>query len=112
MSVKVLRAGVLTTVQDLGRYGMQRFGVPVSGAMDTYSLQVANRLVGNDGGAGALEMTLAGPQLEFLADHLIALCGGDLSPSIGGKPVPMRRPVMVSRGSKLIFGRCVAGCRA
>ena len=56
MSVEVLRAGVLTTVQDLGRYGMQRFGVPVSGAMDAYSLQVANRLVGNDAGAAVLEI--------------------------------------------------------
>jgi antagonist of KipI len=112
VSVEVLRAGVLTTIQDLGRYGMQRFGVPVSGAMDAYSLQVANRLVGNGDDAGVLEITLAGPQLEFHADHLIAVCGGDLSPTIGGKPVPLRRPVMVSRGSRLVFGECVAGCRA
>jgi antagonist of KipI len=112
MSVEVLRAGVLTTVQDLGRYGMQRFGVPVSGAMDAYSLQVANRLVGNDADAAALEITLAGPQLAFHADHVVAVCGGDLSPTIGGRPVPMRRPVRISRGSQLVFGECVAGCRA
>ncbi len=112
MSVEVLRAGVLTTVQDLGRYGMQRFGVPVSGAMDAYSLQVANRLVGNDAGAAVLEITLAGPLLKFHTDILVAVCGGDLSPMIGGKPMPMRRPVRISRGSQLVFGECVAGCRA
>jgi len=112
MSVEVLRAGVLTTVQDLGRYGMQRFGVPVSGAMDAYSVRVANRLVGNDDDAAVLEITLAGPQLEFHTDHLVAVCGGDLSPTIDGKPVPMRRPVRISRGSQLVFGECVAGCRA
>jgi antagonist of KipI len=112
MSLEVLRAGVQTTVQDLGRYGMQHFGVPVSGAMDPYSLRVANRLVGNDDGAAALEITLAGPMLEFHADALVAVCGGDLSPTIGARPVPMRRPVSVSRGSRLVFGECVAGCRA
>ena len=112
MSIEVLRAGVLTTVQDLGRYGMQHFGVPVSGAMDAYSLRVANRLVGNDDGAAALEITLAGPLLEFHTDTLVAMCGGDLSPTIGGKPVPMRRPVGISGGSQLAFGECVTGCRA
>ena len=112
MSVEVLRAGVLTTVQDLGRYGMQHAGVPVSGAMDAYSLRVANRLVGNDDAAAALEITLAGPLLAFHADTLVALCGGDLSPTIGGKRVPMRRPVSISRGRQLDFGECAAGCRA
>lgn len=112
MSVEVLRAGVLTTVQDLGRYGMQRFGVPVSGAMDAYSLQVANKLVGNDDDAAVLEITLAGPLLEFHTDNLVAVCGGDLSPTIGGKQVPMRRPIRISSGSRLAFGECVAGCRA
>jgi antagonist of KipI len=110
--LEVLRAGVLTTVQDLGRYGMQHFGVPVSGAMDAYSLRVANLLVGNDDGAAALEITLAGPLLEFHADTLVAVCGGDLSPTIGGKPVPMRRPVCVAKGAQLAFGECLSGCRA
>ncbi len=112
MTIEVLRAGVLTTVQDRGRYGMQRFGVPVSGAMDTYSLQVANRLVGNDDGAAGLEITLTGPQLAFRDNALVAVCGGDLSATIGGKPLPMRRPVCISKGSRITFGECVAGCRA
>jgi antagonist of KipI len=112
MTVQVIRAGLLTTVQDLGRYGAQRFGVPVSGAMDRYSLSVANRLVGNADSAAALEITLAGPVLQFDSDTLIALCGGDLSPVVGDKRLSMNRPVWVAGGSRLAFGQCVAGCRA
>ncbi len=112
MTVEVIRPGLLTSVQDLGRFGMQHFGVPVSGAMDGYALRVANRLVGNEDNAAALETTLAGPVLEFTADTLIALSGGDLEATIDGKPLPMHRPVWVARGRRLSFGRCIAGCRA
>ena len=70
MSFEVLRAGVLTTVQDLGRYGMQHVGVPVGGAMDAYSLRVANRLVGNDDEAAALET------LKFLKEAAAFVEGG------------------------------------
>jgi antagonist of KipI len=112
MTVEVIRPGLLTSVQDLGRFGMQHFGVPVSGAMDGYALRVANRLAGNEEGAAALELTLAGPVLEFGADTLISLSGGDLEAMIDGKLLPMNRPVWVARGRRLSFGRCIAGCRA
>ncbi|MGD2138855.1 MAG: biotin-dependent carboxyltransferase family protein [Burkholderiales bacterium] len=112
MTVEVIRAGLLTTVQDLGRYGAQRFGVPVSGAMDTRSLRIANLLVGNEQGAAALEVTLVGPSLLFDSDALIAVCGGDLSPVVDGRPLPMNRPVWIARGSLLSFGQPLAGCRA
>lgn len=74
MGIKVLRAGLQTTVQDLGRYGFQQHGVIVSGAMDTFALRMANLLVGNDEGEAALEITLMGPRLEFEQDALIAIC--------------------------------------
>ena len=112
MAITVIRPGLLTTVQDLGRFGLQHFGVPVSGAMDGDALRVANRLVGNADNAAALEITLVGPELEFLDDMLIALTGGDLEATIAGKPVPMHRPVWVARGRRLSFGRCITGCRA
>lgn len=112
MTVEVIRPGLLTSVQDLGRFGMQHFGVPVSGAMDGYALRVANRLVGNDDNHAVLEVTLAGPVLEFTADTLIALSGGDLDANIDSKRLPMHRPVWVARGRRLSFGRCIAGCRA
>lgn len=112
MTISVIRAGVQTTVQDLGRHGFQRYGVPVSGAMDAYSLEVANLLVGNDRNAAGLEMTLDGPALEFEADTLLAVCGADLSPHIGANPVPNRKPVWLAAGSRLEFGLSRLGCRA
>jgi antagonist of KipI len=112
MSVEIIRAGALTTVQDLGRYGMQRFGVPVGGAMDAYSLRIANALVGNAHDAAALEMTLTGPVLQFGGDTLVALAGGDLGAMIGDKPMPLHRPVWVAGGRRIAFGPRASGARA
>ncbi|HWR45609.1 biotin-dependent carboxyltransferase family protein [Sporomusa sp.] len=112
MSITVLRPGLLTTVQDLGRYGYQKYGVIVSGAMDAYSLRVANLLVGNAEGEAGLEITLMGPVLRFERDMLVAITGGDLSPTIAGKPVPLWRPVYIQKGSILKFGHSKSGCRA
>ncbi|RAV15364.1 5-oxoprolinase subunit PxpB, partial [Paenibacillus contaminans] len=110
--IRVLKPGLYTTVQDLGRTGSQRYGVPWSGAVDAFALRTVNVLVGNDEGAAALEVTLAGPELAFAEDTLIAICGGELSPAIDGRPVPAWRPVLVRRGAVLRFGACAAGCRA
>lgn len=112
MSVKVLRPGLLTTVQDLGRYGYQKHGVIVSGAMDSRSMRLANLLVGNPEGEAVLEMTLLGPTLRLTRDTLLAITGGDLSPEIEGEKLPMRKPVWVKGGSVLKFGACRSGYRA
>ncbi len=112
MTLRVLRPGLLTTVQDLGRWGRQQYGVIVAGAMDRLALRVANLLVGNDENAAAIEMTLVGPELEFKEDALIALCGADLSATVDGMAVPTWRPVVVRAGSTLAFGKPVSGCRA
>jgi len=112
MSIKVLKAGLLTSIQDLGRYGYQKYGVIVSGAMDSHSLRLANILVGNEEGEGVLEISLMGPSLKIEKDIILAITGGDISPSIDGKSVPMWRPVYLKKGSILEFGRCRWGCRA
>jgi antagonist of KipI len=112
MSLSILRPGLLTTVQDLGRPGYQHLGVVVSGAMDAVALRVANLLVGNPETAAGLEITLLGPTLRFGADNLIALTGADLSPTINGQPVPTHRLVAVRAGTVLAFGAARAGCRA
>jgi len=112
MGIKVLRPGLLTSMQDLGRYGYQRYGIIVSGGMDLYSLQIANLLVGNEEDEAALEITLMGPSLLIEKDILLAITGGDLSPTVNGASVPMWRPVYVKQGSILNFGACKAGCRA
>ncbi|MFD2718913.1 biotin-dependent carboxyltransferase family protein [Hymenobacter monticola] len=112
MSLNILRPGLLTTVQDLGRHGYQADGVVVSGAMDAVALRVGNLLVGNAEDAAGLEITVLGPRIRFEADHLIALTGAHLSPTLNGRSVGMNRPVWVAAGTELAFGAAAAGCRA
>lgn len=110
-SFRVIHPGLFTTVQDLGRVGYQRFGMPVSGAMDTTALRLANRLVGNPDDAAGLEITIKGPELLFETDALIALTGADLSPSINGLSIPLWTAMKIARGSTLSFGRRRSGAR-
>lgn len=112
MSLFIIRPGLLTTVQDLGRPGYQHLGVVVSGALDAVALRVANLLVGNPEQAAGLEITLLGPAIRFEADYLIALTGANLSPTLDGQPLPLHRPVAVRAGTVLAFGAVRAGCRA
>lgn len=112
MSLYVMEPGLLTTVQDLGRHGHQRDGVPVGGAMDPFALRIANLLVGNDEGAAAVEVTLSGPTLRFDRGVLIAIGGADLSASLDGASLPPWRPAWAPAGAMLSFGRARSGCRA
>ena len=109
---EVVEGGFYTTVQDLGRYGFQRYGVPVSGAMDVYALRLANILLGNDEESAALEMTLIGPKLKFLEDTTVALAGANLAPRLNGRPAPMWHAFRVQRGSLLTFDGPLVGKRA
>jgi antagonist of KipI len=112
MTIQVVRPGALSTLQDLGRFGYQRYGVIVDGAMDEWAHRVANLLVGNCETEATLEITLIGPSLAFDEPAVIAICGADLSPRIGERDVPMDRPVRLRAGSVLEFGRRRMGCRA
>lgn len=112
MSIRVEQPGMLTTVQDLGRIGHQRNGVPVGGAMDRLAHRVANLLVGNDETAASLEITLLGPSLAFDTDTLIAVGGADLGARAGDVELPPWRPAWVPAGARLGFSGSRAGCRA
>lgn len=111
-SLLVTRSGLLTTVQDLGRWGHQAAGVPVAGPMDAFSHRLANLVVGNDPGAATLEVTLIGPELEFDAETLVAVCGAEFSLTLNGRAMPLGVAVPVPGGSRLQFGRRLAGARA
>jgi antagonist of KipI len=111
MGIKVIKPGLLTSVQDLGRVGYRKDGVIVSGAMDSLALEIGNLLLGNEVGEAGLECTLMGPKLLFMQDQLVALTGGDLSPMVDGLPVKMWRPLFVAKGSVLSFGAAASGCR-
>ncbi|WP_426058648.1 biotin-dependent carboxyltransferase family protein [Hymenobacter sp. B1770] len=112
MSLSILRPGLLTTVQDLGRHGYQKDGIVVSGAMDATALRVANLLVGNPENTAGLEVTLMGPRIRFETNCLIALAGAHVSPSLNGQPMGLHRPVWVTAGTELAFGTPIAGSRA
>lgn len=103
---------MFTTVQDLGRTGFQRDGVPVSGAMDALALRAANLLVGNSASDAGLEMTLTGPTLAFNGGAVIALCGASIDARAGEVTVPSWHPVWMPRGSTLVCGSMSAGCRS
>ena len=108
---EVLESGILTTIQDLGRYGFSQFGVPPSGALDTFSLRVSNLLVGNEEEAG-LEITLMGLRIRALKEVVIAITGGALSPTLNGEPVEMWRTHLLLQDDVIAFKKVSAGCRA
>jgi biotin-dependent carboxylase-like uncharacterized protein len=110
--ITVVDGGMLSTVQDLGRVGSQRYGVPVAGAMDGWALRAANRLVGNADGTAALEITLAGPTLTFDVEAEIAVTGADLGARIDGRPIEMWQSHHVWAGRVLSFRGVRAGIRA
>lgn len=113
MTMVILNPGMLTTVQDEGRFGLRGVGVVTSGAMDRFALEAANLLVGNERGMAALEMTLTGATLEFHEDALVALCGAEMDARAeDGPPLPGWRPVLVRSGTVLRFGRALRGARA
>jgi urea carboxylase len=109
-SIEVLAPGTMTTVQDWpGRLGLWDVGVPPSGPMDALALRLANRIVGNEEGAAALEMTVTGATLRFDADAVIALTGARMDAALDGKAIEYWQPVRVPRGSVLALGRIQGG---
>ncbi|HSB77460.1 MAG TPA: biotin-dependent carboxyltransferase family protein [Candidatus Methylomirabilis sp.] len=109
---EVLRPGLLTTVQDRGRTGYQRFGVPVSGAVDQAALRVGNILVGNPQDTAALEIAPQGPQLRLLADVALALTGAEFAATLDAEPVPHYESFVAHRGQVLDIQTAVSGLRA
>jgi biotin-dependent carboxylase-like uncharacterized protein len=111
MAIEVLKPGLATTVQDLGRPGYYHLGIPVSGGMDTYALTAANLLVGNDAGDAVLEAVFMGPELKFDADALVAVTGAELPPKVDGVVQPTWTAFTVKAGQTLSFDFLKAGAR-
>jgi antagonist of KipI len=105
------RPGLLTTFQDGGRHGFQKYGVPMGGAMDKWAHAVANILVGNAPDAAVLECTLTGPSLRFTENTLIALCGARMEVKADGMALPYDRAILVRRGTLLEVGARHCGAR-
>ncbi len=115
--IRILRPGLFTTVQDRGRSGYQAYGVPVAGAADPWALTVGNWLVGNPGGAAALEMTLLGAEVEFTGVTAFVLAGATMDARVvradgaSLQPVEGWRVYVAGPGDRLLLGPSTAGCR-
>ena len=109
---EVIEPGLLTTVQDLGRFGWYHIGMPPSGAMDNFSFRVGNLLVGNDESAAGLEITFTGPTLTVTTDTIVAVTGAELSFRINNDPVALWRAHKVTKNDTISLGGIVGGARA
>jgi antagonist of KipI len=109
---EVLDPGILTTVQDLGRIGYSQVGVPLSGALDPFSLRIGNLLVGNEEKEAGLEATIMGPGIKALREIVIAVAGGDLSPALNGEPLEMWKSHLLVEGDVFSFKGVRRGCRS
>jgi biotin-dependent carboxylase-like uncharacterized protein len=112
MAVKVIKPGLSTTVQDLGRPGYYHIGIPLSGGMDRLALKAANLLVGNREGAAVLEAVFMGPELQFTEDATVAVTGAELPPRVDGEPRETWTAFKVKKGQTLSFDFLKKGARA
>jgi biotin-dependent carboxylase-like uncharacterized protein len=112
MAIRVRKPGLLTTVQDTGRFGEYALGMPPSGAMDLFSYQVGNYLVGNEEGSAGLEITYFGPELEFTEDAVIAVTGAEMPPKVNGEEAPTWETLKVEAGDVLSFDYLKGGARS
>lgn len=110
--LEVLDGGLFTTIQDMGRPGFRKFGVPTSGAMDIKSFQLTNRLVGNPEDFPVLECTMKGGKYRFREEAIIAVTGASMNPKIGGKEVGQNESLKINAGDELELGFSTRGCRS
>src|SRR5690348_18398853 len=103
MAIEVIKPGLSTSVQDLGRPGHYHVGIPESGGMDRFALRAANLLVGNDENDAVLEATFLGPELRFTADAVVAVTGAELPPKLDGSPRPTWTSFAIKAGQALSF---------
>lgn len=109
--VKVIKAGLYDSIQDLGRFGYQQFGVPISGAMDQYSATLANAILGNDDHNAVLEFTLIGPKLKFNSNTSICLTGMKCHAKLNNQSVENNKVILIKKDDVLTFGPSELGCR-
>ncbi|MBK6827084.1 MAG: biotin-dependent carboxyltransferase family protein [Chitinophagaceae bacterium] len=111
MSIQVIRAGIMDSLQDKGRFGFQQLGINPSGAMDLYSMEIANLLTGNAPDETVIEMHFPAPVLLFRSTALIALSGADFTAILNDEPIPLHQPVWVKKDDVLAFRSPRKGAR-
>ena len=109
--IKVLHPGIYSSVQDQGRQGFAKMGVPISGAMDAYSAELSNSLLKNSSSDAVVEITFGMAKFEFASDTFICISGGDFSPKLNNRPLEMMTVYEIKAGSILSFGKRHYGVR-
>ena len=112
LGFKLVKGGALVSIQDRGRHRYQSFGLPKGGAMDTFSMDIVNHLLGNPKGSPVLELTLMGGEIEFEGTGFIAVSGGDLQAHFNEAKLALNQIIRVKKGDRLSFGHAIDGCRA
>ncbi|MDG1681982.1 MAG: biotin-dependent carboxyltransferase family protein [Flavobacteriaceae bacterium] len=110
--IKIIKPGLYSTIQDKGRVGMQSHGIPCSGTMDTFSSDLANKILNNSGNSAVLEITMVGPVLEFVYETVICITGANLSPLLNNKIIKMNNPIFIKSNDILSFGVLKSGLRS
>lgn len=110
--IEIITPGILTTVQDFGRVGVMKNGFTQNGAMDRYSMTVANRLCGNCDSAPVLEMTVLGVTARFTQDTVVCVSGADFGAKINDKPIKRNKAYKINNGDILSMGTAKSGMRA
>jgi len=110
--IAVLLPGLYSSIQDMGRLNFRKFGVPLSGVMDSYAAKMSNLILGNSEEQPVLEFTQLGPKLKFSESTEIAICGAFLSPKINEQVVSNNKLLSIKKGDVLSFGKRIIGCRA
>jgi biotin-dependent carboxylase-like uncharacterized protein len=104
-SFTIIKPGLFTTIQDMGRYGYRKFGIPLSGALDKYSAGLANALVNKPITSAVIELLMTGPKIKFNSDTYIAVTGADISPKIEEADIRMNMATLIRKGQHLSFGK-------
>jgi antagonist of KipI len=111
MSLKIIKAGIFDTIQDLGRYGFQHLGINPGGAIDRFSTALANALLGKELNSPVIEIHFPAPQILLQNDCIICLAGANFTPGINGNDISLHQPVAVKGNSILSFERLKSGAR-
>ena len=112
MSLQIIKAGIFDTIQDCGRYGYQHLGINPGGAMDIYSAQLCNALLGKELNAPVIEMHFPSSKILFEKEAVICITGADFLPVINQQKVPVGQPIVVNRGGNLQFEKVNFGARS
>lgn len=110
--IEVLQPGLYTSIQDLGRFGFQKFGVPQSGVMDRYAMRICNLILGNLQEAAVMEISMQGPKLKFNTPTSVCISGADLSPKLNGEAIPNNEIIAVEEDDIIEFGMRKSGFRS